>query len=82
MASIGIPNLPITLSVSDPISADVQVALNALRAYCEFLSTPAGQQLVLKALNDVSVIETGIGKGLHAIAGLFHSTPKPAGGTA
>jgi hypothetical protein len=45
-----IPTAPITLSVSDPVSADIQVVAGAATALFNFLCTPAGQQLVVKQM--------------------------------
>lgn len=48
---------PITIAVSDPVSANIQAVAAAVTATCNLLCTPAGQQLLVAELKVVDTVE-------------------------
>ncbi len=65
------PPARIAVSISDPLSADVQAVSAAVTAFFTFLSTPEGQNILAGARTDVASFEAMAGKAWGAIKSLF-----------
>ena len=61
----------LNVSVSDPVSADLQAVCGAIKAASEFLCTPQGQALVAQWQKDGQAFQNAVSQAWNAIAGVF-----------
>ena len=62
---------PITVSVADPVSADIQAVCGAITAICNVLVSPAGQDALRATLAGEATVNKAISDAWHAVTGLF-----------
>jgi len=66
------PAEPISVTVNDPISGDIQAVCGAVKAGCEFLTSPQGQELIKTALADAAAAKKVLSDAWASLLKLFH----------
>jgi hypothetical protein len=67
------PASPLLVSISDPVSADVQAVCGTITAVCNLASTAQGQAMIAQALKDGAAFRDLVSNGWSGFVKLLHN---------
>jgi uncharacterized glyoxalase superfamily protein PhnB len=67
------PAIPLSVSISDPVSADIQAVCGTITAACNLACTAQGQALIAQALKDGTAFRNLVTEGWGGFVKLLHN---------